>query len=122
MEELDGERWGAPPLGATRVAAQVHRLRRTPVGELTVEDLRLLIGQGVALDRLVPLALERLHRDPLAAGDLYAGDLLSAVLRVEGDFWRRNGHLADRLHRTLDGLADPPSEVAAGIERFRGRT
>ena len=122
LEDLDGERWGNPPLGATRLVAEVHRLRRTPVGELTIEDLRLLIGQGIALHRLVPLALERLRADPLAAGDLYEGDLLSTVLRIEAGFWRRHEELAAELARTVDGLADPPSEVAAGIERFRSRT
>jgi hypothetical protein len=120
LEDLDGERWGAAPLGATRLVAEVHRLRRKPLGELTVEDLRLLIAQGIALPRLVPLALEFVRDEPLVAGDLYEGDLLTAVLRVDGSFWRRHRDLADELSRALDRVADVPSEVSAGIERFRG--
>jgi hypothetical protein len=119
LEDLDGERWGDAPLGATRLVTEVHRLRRKPVGELSVEDLRLLIRQGIALQLLVPLALECLREEPLVAGDLYEGDLLSTVLRVDGGFWRRNADLADELGRTVDGLADPPIEVVVGIERFR---
>jgi hypothetical protein len=119
LEDIDGERWGDPPLGATRLVAEVHRLRRRPLGELSVEDLRLLIGQGIALHRLVPLALERLRDDPLVEADFYEGDLLCAVLRADADLWRRNVDLAEELVRIIDGLVDPPREVAAGIERFR---
>nr|WP_095876306.1 contact-dependent growth inhibition system immunity protein [Streptomyces sp. TLI_235] len=43
--------------------------------------LRLLIGQGVGLPHLVPLALDLLERDPAAEGGLFPGDLLDAVAR-----------------------------------------
>lgn len=120
LEDLDGERWGAAPLGATRLVAEVHRLRRKPLGELTVEDVRLLVAQGIALPWLVPMALEFVRDEPMVAGDLYEGDLLTAVLRVDGEFWRRHRDLADELSRVVDGLTYTPSEVRAGIERFRG--
>jgi hypothetical protein len=51
----------------------------------------------VSLDVLVPLAIERLRDDPLAEGDLYPGDLLAALRRVDPGFWRRQPALAAAL-------------------------
>jgi hypothetical protein len=118
LDDLEAPGWGDPPPGSTRLVAAVHRLRRKAVGELTVEDLRVLIGQRVSLDRLVPLAIERLREDPLARGDMYEGDLLAAVLHTETDFWRRNPALAEQVRSILDPLGDPPDDLVADIARF----
>jgi hypothetical protein len=42
-----------------------YRLRTKPVGELSVEDLRIMIGQAIGLPFLVPLALDVLDRELL---------------------------------------------------------
>jgi hypothetical protein len=118
LDDLEAPGWGDPPPGSTRLVAAVHRLRRKPVGELTVEDLRVLIGQRVSLDRLVPLAIERLREDPLAGGDMYEGDLLAAVLRTETGFWQRNPALAEEVCSILGPLDDPPDDLVADIARF----
>jgi hypothetical protein len=118
LDDLEPPGWGDPPPGSTRLVAVVHRLRRKAVGELTVEDLRVLIGQRVSLDRLVPLAIERLREDPFAGGDMYEGDLLAAVLCTETGFWRRNPALAEEVRSILDSLVDPPGDLVADIARF----
>src|SRR5690349_12082144 len=87
LEQIEGDRWGGPPAAATALVSAVHALRRTPVAELRVGDLRLLIGQRVGLPVLVPVALQALRSDPLVEGDYYPGDLLAAVLRIEPSFW-----------------------------------
>ncbi len=69
--------WPPPPDSATDLVRRCHRLRRVPVGELTTEGLRVLLGQQIGVPTLLPLAVARLV-DPLAAGD-YPGDLLQAV-------------------------------------------
>ncbi|MER5403087.1 contact-dependent growth inhibition system immunity protein [Streptomyces sp. NPDC002599] len=74
------DRWPAPPADSSRLVSKAHVLRGRPIGGLTVEDLRLLIGQGEGLAHLLPLALEVLRDDPMAQGDMYEGVLLSAVL------------------------------------------
>lgn len=66
---------------------ECHRLRHVPLRELTVEHLRMLIGQGISLTYTVPLALERLSADPLVSGEMYPGDLLNAVKSISDDFW-----------------------------------
>jgi hypothetical protein len=55
-----------------------------------VDDLRLIITQGLGLPYLVPLALDHLEENPLAEGSLYRGDLLMAVAGVDDDYWQ--GH------------------------------
>lgn len=57
-----------------------YELRHKPLCQLTVENIRLLIGQGVALEYLMPAAIDILHDNPLVEGMHYKGDLLSNVL------------------------------------------
>jgi len=86
IEELDGDRWG-PPEYDSHVVLEAHRLRSVPLGNLTVENLRLLLGQQIGTQWLMPLALARLNVDPLAEGDFYPGDLLISVLGTNATYW-----------------------------------
>jgi hypothetical protein len=69
------------------LTATVHRLRKKPLAQFTIEDLRIMIGQSVGLAYLLPIALDHLVKRPFAEGDFYPGDLLAAAVRVEDDFW-----------------------------------
>ncbi len=52
-----------------------------------------MIGQQFSLPVLVPLALDRLEGDALAAGDFFPADLLTNVLRIDASFWHADpGH------------------------------
>jgi len=57
-----------------------NRLRQKPIDTLTIEDLRILIGQNIGLEHILPLALHILERNPMASGLLFDGDLLYAVV------------------------------------------
>lgn len=74
--------WPPPGHDATGLARTVHRLRRIPLSELSAEDIRILLGQRDAVPVLLPIALDMIDLDPLAAGDVYPGALLAAVLRA----------------------------------------
>src|SRR5687768_6390163 len=89
LDQLEGVSWGQPQFNSSLVV-RCHELRQKPLREMTVEDLRVLVGQGIGLDFLVPLALNHLDTDPLVGGDLYRGDLLAAVIRIDERFWK--GH------------------------------
>lgn len=82
LESLEGDHWGEPPAEAGYLVRTVYALRAKPVESLGVEDLRILVGQEVGLDHVMPLALRMLEVDPLAEGDFYPGDLLVSVLRT----------------------------------------
>lgn len=120
LEELEGARWPAPPADATYLMATVHALRSKPVGTLTVEDLRLLIGQDVGLPVLLALAVEVLRDNPLAAGDMYEGDLLRAVLSRNPAVWSAYPDLAGQLTLAVSSLSGLSPDLLSTVERFVG--
>ncbi len=117
LDELEGVAWGPPPYGSYLVTT-CHRLRKKPVGQFTVEDLRIMIGQEIGLPFLVPLALEVLEREPLAEGDFYPGDLLKSLLGVSGEFWHREPEWRERLHGVVARVAPVPRELADAVAAF----
>jgi hypothetical protein len=96
LTEIEGDDWPDPELDSHLVAT-VHGLRDKPIGEFTIEDLRVAIGQSVGLPYLVPLAVNQLERDPLIEGDYFPGDLLSNVVRIADSFWDSHAVLRGRL-------------------------
>jgi hypothetical protein len=78
-----------------------------------------MIGQGLGLPYLVPIALEVLEANPFAKGDYYPGDLLKMVASVPLAFWsdhpsyrRRAAHI---VRRALQGF-----DQAGTIPELRG--
>ena len=102
LDELEGVEWGRPQYDSALVT-NAHRLRRVPLKQFRIEDLRLMIGQKVGLEHLVPIALDHLEANPLAEGNSYAGDLLAAVARLPAGFWRVRPTLIPRVVAAIDG-------------------
>jgi hypothetical protein len=113
---------GAYELGST---AWLARALVSPLRQLGPAELRLLLSQGRGLAWVVPLALARLGREPLAAADYGPGALLAALLTVDPDRWDAawTARLADvvaaaRAH--LDLLPEPVrSRLADDLEAAR---
>jgi hypothetical protein len=101
LDELEGVEWGSPMYDSSLVA-NVHRLRRVPLKQYRLEDLRLMIGQQVGVEYLVPRALDHLEAHPLASGDFYPGDVLAALSRLPDSFWSTDRHLMLRALRAID--------------------
>ena len=74
----------------SKLTSTINRLRKKVLNDFSIEDLRITIGQQMGLPYLVPLAIEVLKENLFAEGDLYEGDLLNAVLSIDGKFWRDN--------------------------------
>lgn len=64
-----------------------------PLRELTAGHLRMLIGQKIGLQFLVPVAIEALSENPLLEASYYRGDLLGAVSQVPEEFWAANAEM-----------------------------
>lgn len=89
LEQLDGQDWGEPPYGSHLVTT-CYRLRKKPLRDFCIEDLRILIGQNIRLDILIPLALETLRENILAEGDFFPGNLLKNILTSDTAYWKKH--------------------------------
>ena len=89
LEQLDQQDWGDPGYDSYLVKT-CHQLRKKPLKEFTTEDLRIMIGQNINLEFLIPLAIEKLKEDILAEGNYYEGDLLNNILNSEKQYWLSN--------------------------------
>lgn len=114
-------RTGDAAPGESYLVRTVHKLRGKPIGSLESEDLRIMISQKVGLEALVPVALERLERDPLLEGDYYPGDLLVAVLRAKVEYWMMHPAELETIQRILNSIHSPEDDVAEDIRNFRER-
>jgi hypothetical protein len=79
LEQLEGSRWGDPSPGDTPLVTDCMQLRRVPVGELTLGNMRRLLLQDIGSKFLARRVVPLLQKDPFAKADLYPGDLLSAL-------------------------------------------
>jgi contact-dependent growth inhibition (CDI) system CdiI-like immunity protein len=113
--------------GGSYLLSQLRRLRTLPLKQLRIEDIRLLIGQSLGLEFLVPIALDHLEAHPLAAGDFYPGDLLKNVMEAPEWFWDSHPELRDRLVNSLERalervrkvntIPELEGELKAGLKR-----
>ena len=117
LDTVDPPAWGRAPSDATSLIRRCHELRTKPLRDFTVEDLRIMIGQQVALNRLVPIALDRLRPDPLMEGDCYPGDLLASTLRVDAAFWKRSPDLEVELRKLTKDLREL-TELEPGLREL----
>ncbi|MFD8419705.1 contact-dependent growth inhibition system immunity protein [Streptomyces sp. NPDC059466] len=108
IEDLEGRRWPDPPSDATSLVRAVHALRKSPISDLTVEQLARLIGQDVGLPWLLPVGVEVLRSEAAegAAGGWFDDDLLTAVLTRNATTWAEVPELAQDIKRVLDTLGD----------------
>ncbi len=111
LEQLERVVWGEPEF-PSHLVVTCHALRRKPLSDFTVEDLRIMIGQGMSLIHLMPLAIQRLTLDPLAEGDYYPGDLLKNVAEVTPEFWRAHPD----LRRAMDAIVRQAQPLPPGLD------
>jgi hypothetical protein len=111
IQQLEGSDWGNPPADGSFLIQRCHELRRKPLAQFTVEDLRIMLGQDIATTILLPLAVDILVTDPLVEGDFYPGDLLWAVLRLPDSTWSAMPHHHERLAAATAGLDVDETEL-----------
>ena len=99
LENLEKDYWDKADYDSGLVR-RCHELRKIALENFTIEDLRIMIGQQISLNYLIPLALEVLAKDLFAEGDFFEGDLLKNVLAIDNAFWDNNKN----YWTTLDSL------------------
>jgi hypothetical protein len=98
LEEIEGEVWPDPAAGSSYLVRRCNELRRKPIDEFSIEDLRIMIGQAIGLESLVSRALDAVEVNPMVSGDFYEGDLLSSLFAVPETYW--TGHADQWLRLT----------------------
>lgn len=102
IEILEKKSFGNPIEAPTNMVRRCLELCKTPLEQFSIEDLRLMIGQGFCLRYLIPLAIDHLQVDIFVQGDYYPGDLLNNMLSVEKGFWLEN----KKLWAQIDSLIE----------------
>lgn len=119
IEQLEGEVWDDPQHGS-HLVMECHRLRKKPIDQFTVEEFRIMIGQDVGTQYLVPLAVDVLEKDPLAEGSFYPGDLLKAVVTRPKRYWKEHpeqyGRMTAISTQALNLIKEMPEERAQAID------
>ena len=110
IEELENDFWSEPELDSYAIRS-CHELRKKPLEEFTVENLRVMIGQQVGLKYLIPLAIKELSSKPLVGGDLYEGDLLNNILNIPSKFWEENPDWKSQLKQIVQSIPSAPKEL-----------
>jgi hypothetical protein len=103
IEELEGNVWPEPDFNS-QLVTRCHALRIKALKALTTEDIRIMVGQYLELNYLIPEAINKLKENVLTAGDYYEGDLLEAVLKIKNDFWDINKELSNQINEIVNSI------------------
>lgn len=107
LTQLEDDDWGSPsastyPPPESYLTQTCYQLRHKLLRDFSVEDLRIMIGQGIGLPYLLPKAIKVLRDDPFAEGRHYIGDLLCQVLRVDAAFYSANLSMKKEVGEIVD--------------------
>jgi len=116
LENLDKEYW--ENVEGWRLVTQCYELRKVALSKFSIEDLRMMIIEGIGLKYVVPLAVEELEYDLFAEGDRFAGDLLLSVLDIEPGFWKEHQDLWLKVDHLIHNKKSKFKEVKFSTIRF----
>ena len=117
LDNLEKTRVEEPDFGDNR-SQKIYALRQTPLNQFSTEDIRLLIAEGISLPYLIPLALERLTKNPFVEGEYYPGDLFQSVLNVDLNFWLTNRPFWQYIHQLIINNSFELEDRGINPERF----
>jgi CDI immunity proteins len=105
LEQLENDFWDDYPDSSelmTTLVTNCHRLRKKPIDQFTIEDLRIMIGQDIGTKYLMPKALDVLESNPFASGDFYEGDLLHSLMKMKlKEYWKVHPEHANRARAVV---------------------
>ena len=113
IEQLENDYWKGVDFPSSLVE-RCFAYRKIPVSNLSVEQLRLLIGQQIGLPYTIPKAISVLQEDILAEGDYYPGDLLNSLLNLSEEDWKQS---ANEKYKLIELLRQNSSQIEATENR-----
>ncbi|MEO6233297.1 MAG: contact-dependent growth inhibition system immunity protein [Ferruginibacter sp.] len=118
IETLENHNWGDPATAPTNLVKRCIELSRVPVGNFTFGDLRVMIGQKFGLQYLIPLAIEKLEDNIFVDAELYEGDLLEDVLKIDTSFWDNNENYWTQLNNLIKDKRQEIKEMGITSTNF----
>jgi hypothetical protein len=123
LEDIDGDVWGELDYPSSLVE-RVHSYRTIRIGDMQVEHIRLLLGQGVGVEVLMPLALQIVDIAAVVSGDLYPGDLAAVMgLEKHDTYWKSHPDEKKRYLAALNAniSAENTSSIRDDFIEIRNR-
>jgi hypothetical protein len=87
LAQLDPDTWEAVAEDEEHGPALL-RVAQKPLRRLEAGELLYLLQRNLCLEHVVPVALDRLEGTPFLQAAQYPGDLLTALMEAEEQFWR----------------------------------
>lgn len=84
--------------------------------DFTGENIRIVISQGLSLEYMVSLALDKLPLNVWEGGDMYDGCLLTTMLGIDPNFWKENTDLFYELKEVMTILFSQIETFQNGID------
>lgn len=84
--------------------------------EFSNEDLKAMISHGIALDIMMPFAIDILEENIMSEGDEYPGDLLQTTSSVNKEYWKQNGIQNERVQQIIEKNIDLLSDVLKQVK------
>jgi CDI immunity proteins len=81
---------GPAPQDESSIVMRANRLRKVPLDEFSIDDVRFMLVQQIGLPWLLIIATEYLEKDLFAEGNYYEGDLLNSVLSIKSTSWQEH--------------------------------
>lgn len=101
LEQLENDIW--PKIrDSTFLVATCHALRKKPIIDFDIEDLRVMISQNFGIPFLIPVAIDKLEADLFVEGNFYPGDLFSAILEIDPIYWIGEDESIQRITEIAD--------------------
>lgn len=118
LKNLEHRDMGEPSTEYPSLVNKVLKLRKIPLNQFSVEDLRLMIGQNEGLPYLIQLSLDVLKEDLFAEGDFYPSDLLQNILKVPALFWTEDKELWQDIHGLIKDRMEEILEHDISVQMF----
>jgi hypothetical protein len=118
FEILLNQNWGDSSNAPTNLVKRCIELSKVPVDNFTLEDLRVMIGQQFGLQYLIPLAIEKLQDNIFVDTELYEGDLLENVLKIDTSYWNNNENYWTQLNDLIKDKLQDLKELGIDTTKF----
>ncbi len=84
--------------------------------EFSNEDLKAMISHDIALDIMMPFAIDVLEENIMSEGDEYPGDLLQTTSSVNKEYWKQNGEQNERVQQIIEKNIELLSDVLRHVK------